>query len=234
MPVLTPTKATGGRAKPVPGLYVEPGCEMTDDMLEASLVDTGLNGPFVADLLSGMLAHERCGRHLYRTCAERSHNPMLQLKYREYGEETERHVAILEELVNALRGDPSYVSPMARAVQGMDTKLVESTFLGSGSIDLMTAETAMLDAVFLAESTCHSNWKVLSKLCGSLSDGPVRDQFQRAVDEVEDQEDEHLEWAQSTRERMVTLQAESGVMASVGMEAEETIARIRSWFSDEG
>ncbi len=46
-----------------------------------------------------MLTHERCGRHLYRSCESRSNNPVLQAKYREFGEQTERHVEILEGLI---------------------------------------------------------------------------------------------------------------------------------------
>jgi len=195
--------------------------------------DAGLNAPFVADLLSGMLTHERCGTHLYRSLAGRTNNPMLKRRYVEFGKETERHVEILEGLITSSGGNPAYVSPTARAVQTMDTKLIESTFAGAGALDIMTAEMAMLDAVFLAESMDHANWSLLGKLCEKLPEGDLRDSVRAAVDEVEDQEDEHLEWARNTKERLVIMQATSSVMTTAAAKAEEVMARVASWFDGE-
>jgi len=234
MPTLTPTRATGATAKPSQLLYVEPECAVTDDDLEAQIMPgSGLNAPFLADLLSGMLAHERCGRHLYRSVEGRTHNPMLKRKYVEFGAETERHAEILERLITMSGGNPNYVSPTARAVQGMDTKLIESTFAGQGALDIMTAEMAMLDAVFVAESMDHGNWSMLSKLYGQLPDGELRDAFSEAVDEVGAQEDGHLEWARTTKERLVMLQAKSSVMSTAAAKTEEMIARVASWLDGE-
>jgi rubrerythrin len=233
MPTFTPTKETGGTAQPNEVLYVDPAARISADQLSGLMPDAGLNAIFVADLLSAMLTHERCGAHLYRTVAARSHNPMLKARYVQFGEETEHHVAVLEELVTSGGGNPSYVSQQARLVHGMDSKLVESTYIGTGAVDLMAAEMAMLDAVYLAETMCHTNWQLLAKLCEAADPGPTRDAMQRAVDEVEDQEDEHLEWAQSTKARLITMQAKSNLMTTVGVKAEEMVARIKGWFSDD-
>src|ERR671910_789444 len=143
MPTLIPTAATGARSKPEHMTYVDPAHTMRPDEDEAFLANTGLNGPFVADLLSDMLAHERCGAQLYRSVAGRTHNPMLQRKYEDFGEETLTHVGIL-------------------------VGLLESTFLLGGSVDLMTQELVMLDAVLLAEAKDHANWACLSALTGEL------------------------------------------------------------------
>ena len=121
---------------------------------------------------------------------------------------------------------------MARAVQGMDTKLLESTFLTSGGLDLMTQETAMLDAVLVAETIDHGHWELMEKLRDALPDGELRDAFSTAVDEVLADEDEHLLWAKGTKERMVMLQATSSTAASMGMKAEEMVATIKGWFTD--
>ena len=232
MPVLTPTKDKGATTKPMPGVYVEAAQQTTDDMLATTMPEGGLNGPFVADLLSAMLTHERCGRHLYRSVEGRTNNPILKGKYREFGQETERHVEILEQLITQLNGNPNYVSPMARAVEGTDSKLLESTFMLAGSLDLVTAEMAMLDAVFLAESADHANWKTLSELVNSFPAGDLRDAFRTAVNEVEEQEDEHLEWASAMKSRMVKLQATSASKAKIGAVGEEFVARIKEWFKE--
>jgi rubrerythrin len=232
MAVLTPTKDKGATTKPMPSVYAEAAQQTTDDMLATMVPEAGLNGPFIADLLSAMLTHERCGRHLYRSVEARSLNPVLKGKYREFGAETERHVEILEQLITQLGGNPNYVSPMARAVEGTDSNLLESTFMLAGSLDPMTAEMAMLDAVFLAESADHANWKTLSELVSSFPVGDVQDAFRAAVDVVEEQEDEHLEWASATKLRMVKLQATSARMAKIGAVGEEFVARIKEWFAD--
>jgi rubrerythrin len=230
MTTLTPTKDQGAVAKPMPMLYVDPACQVDDETLAAQMPIEGMNSVFVADLLSAMLTHERCGTHLYRSVAGRAHNPMLKQRYESFGEETARHVDILEQLVLQSGGNPNYVSSMARAVEGMDSKLLESTYALTGSIDLVTAEMAMLDAVFLAESVDHANWQTLSKLVGTLPEGEMRDAFGAAVAEVEEQEDEHLEWARTTRARLVDLQARSTATGQVAMKTEEMVARIRGWF----
>jgi len=228
----TPTKATGATAVANDVLYIDPSAEVTPDALASQLELDGLNPVFLADLLSGMLTHERCGAHLYRAVSTRAHNPMLKRRYEEFGKETERHVEILEGLIAESGGNANYVSATARAVEAMNSKLVESTFMLSGSTDLMTQEMAMLDAVFVAESLDHANWHSLSELTSKMPAGPVRDRFQSAVNEVEAQEDEHLEWARTTRARLTQMQAESSLATTLGLKAEEMIARIQSWFRE--
>jgi rubrerythrin len=232
VPILTPTKTTGGVTKALPGVYAEPDRYVDDVALAAAMPDTGLNNAFLADLLSAVLTHERCGRHLYRSCEGRTSNPVLQAKYREFGGETERHAELVEELVIASGGNPSYLSPLARAVEGTDSNILESTFLLRGSIDLATAEMAMLDAVALAESMDHANWKLMAKLSDQLPEGTLRDRFQSAVSEVEPQEDDHLTWALDTKERLTLLQISSSTTSAVAIKAEEVLARVQNWLAD--
>ena len=232
MPILTPTKDTGATTKPNEMLYVEPSRHVTDEMLAEQMdLPDSLNAAFIADLLSGMLTHERCGRHLYRSVAERTNNPMLKSRYEEFGKETERHAEILEELITRLGGNPAYVSPMARAVEGTDTHTLQATFLLSGSIDVMTQEMVMLDAVFLAESMDHANWSTLAKLRDDMPDGAAKDAVTEAVAKVEPEEDEHLEWARTTKARMTQMQAKSSMATTAMMKTEELVATVRGWFS---
>jgi hypothetical protein len=232
MPILTPTKDTGGVTKALPGIYAEPSRLITDEALGALLADTALNGAFIADLLSAMLTHERCGRHLYRSCEGRTINPVLQTKYREFGSETEHHVEVLEGLVVASGGNPAYASPMARAVEGTDSAILQSSFMLRGSVDLMTAEMVMLDAVLLAESMDHANWHLFSKLAPELPPGDLRDRFEAAAEEVEPEEDEHLSWAKDTKERLTLMQVSETAASSLAEKAEELSARVKNWFAD--
>jgi rubrerythrin len=231
MPTLTPTAPFGARSAPQEMTYVDPARHLTDAERRQFLDGTGLNGPFVADLLSDMLAHERCGAHLYRSVASRTHNPMLKRQYEHFGGETTEHVDILETLIGQLGGDPLYVSPAARATEKADMSLLESTFLLAGSVDLMTQELVMLDAVMLAEAKDHANWSGLSQLLDTFPEGETRDHVRRAVQRVGPQEDEHLGWAQETRSKLIALQVRSSAMATIGAKAEESIARIKDWLS---
>ena len=230
-PTLTPTYENGATTKASAVVYVPPDRQVSDNQLAERLPDNGLNMPFVADILSAVLAHERCGRHLYRSVAERSNNPMLKAKYEQFGKETERHAAILERLITQMGGDPMYVSPAARAVEGSDTKLVESTFMLGGSVDAMTQEMVMLDAVLLAESMDHANWTAMTELAGELPDGAIKEAFVDAVTEVGAEENDHLMWARETKTKLIKLQAKSRAMASAGAKAEELVATVKSWLS---
>ncbi|HEY8543638.1 MAG TPA: ferritin-like domain-containing protein [Acidimicrobiales bacterium] len=229
MPILTPTAATGARSRAMESTYVDPARQVTPRELEELLAGTGLNGPFVADLLSDVLAHERAGAQLYRSVANRSHNPVLKKQYEHFGKETLEHVEIVERLIERLGGDPGYVSPSARATTKAGTGLLESTFLLAGSVDLMTQELVMLDAVLLAEAKDHANWSCLSQLVESLPEGEVRDAVAEAVQQVEPQEDEHLGWATEMRCTLVSAQAKSKAVQVGGETMEQLVARVQSW-----
>lgn len=210
MPTLMVTKATGGTAKPVGSLYVPPEVQVPDGGAGTALVDTGLDAEFLADLLSACLAHERCGVHLYRSIAGRTTDPSLRERYEEFGEQTEDHVRILEELVQGAGGDPQFVSPSARAAEKGAAGLLESTFLLGGSIDLATQELGMLEAVMLAEAKDHGNWELLALLGEQMAECDVRDSFAVATATVLAQEEEHYGWARETRTRLLFAKATGG------------------------
>lgn len=207
MPTLTPTASTGATAKPGPMVAVDPARATRDEVLSSFLATVDVNGPFMADLLSDMLAHERCGAALYRSVAGRTYSTQLEARYVEFGNETLEHVETLEALVTELGGNPNYVSPPARATEKSGTGLVEATFLLGGSLDLVTREHVMLEAVFLAEAKDQANWEELAQLAHKLPAGPEQEALVSATGVVKAQEDEHLLWAKETRAALVSLQA---------------------------
>jgi rubrerythrin len=231
MPTLIPTADKGARSEPSGLTHVDPARLLLPTEKEAFLADTGLNGPFVADLLSDMTAHERGGAALYRSVGARTHNPVLKQKYSHFENQTVEHVDVLETLVARLGGDPGYVSPSARATERAGLSLIESTFLLGGSVDLMTQELVMLDAVLLAEAKDHANWAGLSELVSAFPEGELRSAVQEAVERVEPEEDEHLGWAQDMRTKLISAQVKSGAMQTVTAKAEEMVARIQGMFS---
>src|SRR5690606_31754398 len=119
-----------------------------------------------------------------RSCAGRTLNAEFRQQYEHFLGETERHVELLEELITAMGGSPQYVSPKARLTEGVDSKLLETTFMLTGSGDPILAEMSMLEAVLLAETIDHSNWMGIANLTMELPEGKLRKAFQKAVDEV--------------------------------------------------
>lgn len=231
MPTLVPTADTGARAVPEGLTHVDPARLMPVSEKQAFLDGTGLNGPFVADLLSDMTAHERGGAALYRSVAGRTHNPVLKQRYEHFGHQTVEHVEVLETLIARLGGDPGYVSPSARATEKAGTSLIESTFLLGGSVDLVTQELVMLDAVLLAEAKDHANWSGLSHLVDTFPEGELRSAVREAVERVEPEEDEHVGWAQDIRTKLIGAQVSSSAVQSMTAKAEEVVARIQGLFS---
>jgi hypothetical protein len=156
MTTLTPSKAAGATAKASGVLYVEPATTITDAILFEQIALDGVNVAFAADYLSACLTHERCGVHLYRAAFEVSNNPAFKARYAQFGEETLRHVALLEEVVSGSEGNPNYVSPLARATQASDAKILEATYMGTGTPDLAVLERAVNEV--LAEEEEHLAW----------------------------------------------------------------------------
>ena len=217
-PILIETSVTGGRTMPLSMTVTEPDRAVTADALAAQLLPgSDLNIPFVAGTLSAFLAHERAGAALYRVAAEHSENPALVAKYDEFRRETDEHIGIYQQLIADLGGDPHYVSPAARMTEQLGAKLLEGPVLLAGSVDLLTLETAFLEAVINAEHKCHDNWTLLALLADHLPDdaaGIVR----AAVARVQPQEDEHIHWARTTWLELATANATSATAdATMGL-----------------
>jgi len=222
---MIPTHDTGARTMPLSMTVCEPA-RAVDALQEQLLPDSGLNAAFIAGTLSAFLAHERAGATLYRVAAEHSENPMLVQKYEEFGRETVEHIAIYEQLIADLGGDPNYVSPAARMTEQFGGKRLEAPVLIAGSVDLVTLESAFLEAVMLAEHRCHDNWQLLARMAESLPDEPRR-LVEAAVAKVEPQEDEHIRWAADTWMQLALTNAEHPVAAGAMGLVEQAAHKVK-------
>jgi rubrerythrin len=155
-----------------------------------------MNKQFIDDKLSEFLMVEQCGVQLYRTVADRCQTPNLKAKYEEFGRQTARHRDVLVKLITTLGGDPEYVSPSARVAQYKASKLLGSALAVDG-LSQAEIECSDLENVLLAETKDHADWQLLSQLAEQAT-GDMKKALQSAVDEVEAEEDEHLEWARET------------------------------------
>jgi rubrerythrin len=203
------TNATGAKTMPIGMTVAPPESQMTGSELTGFAAGANVNSIFLANLLSAFTAHERCGAHLYRTAAGMTQFPERRDKYEEFLAQTEDHVRILSELIGELGGDPMYVSPQARMTEFQDTKLMEPALL-AGSVDNLTMELAVLEAVLLAERKDQANWKLLRLLADQLPDSVPAQAIRRAVEQVEPQEDEHVRWAQQSWQQALLAQITAG------------------------
>ena len=131
--------------------------------------------------------------------AGRTADSELRARYERFGEETLGHFEKLEALITAAGGDPQYGSAAARSTEMGDAGLLESTFMLGGSVDPVTAELVMLEAVMLAEAKDRANWLLLSELGAQLTDQNLAPQFQSVTAQVLSEEEEHYTWAADTR-----------------------------------
>jgi hypothetical protein len=140
--------------------------------------------------------------------------------YEHFGDETLRHVELLEQAIAAAGGNPAYVSPSARATEKAAAGLLESTFMLDGSLDQETAELVMLEAVMLAEAKDRANWEMLTQLAAQVTDEALRQELESLTGEVLAQEVEHHSWARDTRAAMLITRAGGNAMAMSSAGAE--------------
>jgi rubrerythrin len=153
------------------------------------------------DKLSEFLMVEQGGLELYRVALSRATNPETRQRYQEFAEQTTRHRAILIRLIERLGGDPSYVSPTARLAQVKASSLLE-TALRMDGLSQEELEASDLENVLLAETKDHADWHLLEQLVQQVDDQQVKTALEEAVQEVEPEEDTHLEWARDTLSQM--------------------------------
>jgi len=226
MPTITPSPITGATIKPGPMVTVVPERETTDAELAGLAPDSGLNAPYVADLLSAFVAHERDGVAMYSTLGAMTKNPLLQGKYATFRKETEQTVGVYESLIESIGGSPQYVSPPSRLTMQMDGKLLEA-FQLAGSADELSLEMAGVQAVLAASALCLANAQIVVRLADEAAEGPAREALKGAVEPLLDGARRHLDWASETCQTMAVTQAKSRAAQTVGAAAEKAVGKVK-------
>jgi rubrerythrin len=143
------------------------------------------------ELLVQSLEHERGGLLVYETALECVENEDLREEFEKYREQTENHVRILEDVFEAFDLDVDTQTPGRQIVQNLGVALVEAMTLAKEAGDPVAAELVACECVVLAETKDHLNWELL-KQCATKASGAEGRALKQAVEEVEEQEDEHL------------------------------------------
>ncbi|OAA27470.1 hypothetical protein UG55_1008121 [Frankia sp. EI5c] len=188
---------------------------------------SGLGGSFLADQLSGFIAHERMSLNLLRTLHARTDNPALRSRYAKLEGETLQAVATWEQLIRELGGNPQYASPAGRATESLDNKLVEALLL-SGSADPMTFEQAGLQTFLTGANQCAANAALLAALAEEADDGAARQAMTSAADTLSRTALEHADWATGMLTKMTVAQAKHPTVRKIGQAAEKAVDAVRN------
>ncbi|HEY1075301.1 MAG TPA: hypothetical protein VGE51_01305 [Fontimonas sp.] len=143
------------------------------------------------NLLLEALEHERGGILIYGQAVEAVQEEQLQEEFGKYLEETQRHEQILLTVFEQLGIDPETETPARPIVKANGEALVKAIVAARESGKPDVAQLTACECVVLAETKDHMNWELIGQIAESLK-GKEREVLQAAVDEVEDQEDEHL------------------------------------------
>lgn len=223
----TVTVETGATLKPGPMLFVVPDLEVQDDQLAGFAGDSGFNGPFVADLLSAGVTHQRCGMNLLRMLAAASDNPMTKPQLVSMRAQQEDSIEAYEQLITALGGNPQYASPPARMTEILDSKIVEAFSLG-GSADPLTRELKAVEALLLAATVSVANVETLAALAQDAKKGPSRTAMETAVEALEGPARAQAEWAAKTMRSLAVTQAKHPIVQKIAQAAESAVGSVKN------
>ena len=145
----------------------------------------------VKELLLQALETELGGVQVYKTALECAVNSDLKKEWEKYLEQTEDHVRIARRVIEAFEIDPEQDSAGRRVVRHQGESLVRAMQMAREEGDDEAAQLVAAECVVLAETKDHDNWSLLKEVAEKTTDNRGR-VLKEAVEEVEQQEDEHL------------------------------------------
>ena len=143
------------------------------------------------ELLLQALEHEKGGVKIYEAAIDCAVNEDLREEWENYLEQTQKHVAILENVIEQFKLDPETECVGRDVVRMAGEGLLDVMSEAKEGGDPQAAQIVAAECVVLAETKDHLNWELLGVAAKKLK-GDKAKVLKAAYDEVEDQEDEHL------------------------------------------
>lgn len=151
---------------------------------------SGKHSKHVDDLLYQALETELGGVEIYRQAISCAKNADLKREWKEYLQQTERHVELMHGVFDALEMDPEAVTPGRLIVRAKGKALLAA--MAKASKDAPhAAQIVAAECVVDAESKDHRNWELIGILAKKLG-GVSGKALTQAYEQVEPEEDEHL------------------------------------------
>jgi len=79
----------------------------------------------ILDTLSAVYIHEHNGVQLYQQYSQQAKSEEIKQTWQSFGEQTRVHEQVAERCINALGGDPQYMSPVAKDVDKIDKTMLK-------------------------------------------------------------------------------------------------------------
>lgn len=152
------------------------------------------------DLLFEALETEIGGVSVYQTAITCAQLDELKEEWQKYLDETKTHVELLQEAFKTLGLDPDKETPGREIVRHIGQSLVKAMNMALEAGDADVAQVVAAECVVHAETKDHLNWELIGEAHEKLT-GDEKKLFGELLEEVEEQEDEHLYHTQGwTRE----------------------------------
>jgi rubrerythrin len=142
-------------------------------------------------LLYEALETEMGGIKVYETALRCAVNEDLKKEWEEYLEQTQNHEQIVRGIFEKLKLDADAETPGRKVVRHIGQSLVKAMEMALSAGQPAAAQLVAAECVVEAETKDHLNWELLA-LVAEKTKGPESKILQEAVDEVEEEEDEHL------------------------------------------
>jgi rubrerythrin len=143
------------------------------------------------ELLYQALETEQGGIQVYTTALRCVVNEELKEEWEEYLEQTRRHEQIVHGLMETFELDPDAETPGRRVVRHIGESLVRAMEMALEAGEPEAAQLVAAECVVEAETKDHLNWELLHQAADALK-GDKAKALKDALEEVEEQEDEHL------------------------------------------
>ena len=175
-----------------------------------------LSQEWLKQFLSEMLAVEHGGVELYDRALEELSHDDLRSRLEQFHEQTQRHVELCEEMLNAAGSNEDEMSPGAEAAEHKAQGLL------SADVPEELKDINNLENLVLAETKDHWNWEMLAAVMDQIEERDLKKIVSRAVREVRRQENDHLTWTQKMLTKLATEAAhQPPEMEEEGEEGEE-------------
>ena len=145
----------------------------------------------LAELMYQALETEQGGIKVYETALRCVVNEELRDEWQKYLEETRNHERIVLEVFEALDLDPDLETPGRLVVRHTGQSLVTAMEMALDAAVPDAAQLVATECVVSAETKDHLNWELIGHAAASLKGAPGQ-ALKRALEQVEDEEDEHL------------------------------------------
>jgi rubrerythrin len=150
-----------------------------------------MNQDQLEELLYQTLETELGGVQVYESALQCVKNDDLRQEWEKYHGQTTRHVEIAQGLLGTFGLDPSKETAGRNVVRHIGESLVKAMELALANGTPEAAELVATECVSLAETKDHLNWELIGEASKRVK-GERGRALKAAVEEVEEQEDEHL------------------------------------------